>query len=349
MPNMASRSATSVLVVAMMGGVCSLSPVRSEEVETFYKGRNIQLVIATSAGGDYDIRARLIARNIGRHIPGNPQVIPQNMPGGGGLQAANWVASVASRDGTVLVSLVQSAPMNQLMDGEGVRYDAGKFLWIGNTTSSPNTVVTWHTTGVRTLEEAKQKEVVLGAGGLATQAVFYPLVMNATLGTKFKLIHGYPGGNETNMAMERGETGGRGSNSWASWVATKPDWLREKKINILVQIGLKKHPQLADVPLLMELGQTPEDRAILRFMSTDTEFSRAINTTEGVPAARLEALRRAFDATMKDPQFLSEIDRLKADLSTSTGEEVQRIVADYLATPRSVVDRAKSILGSASK
>src|SRR5262245_11641584 len=164
------------IIAAALPAMATISGgAAADDVADFYKGRNVQLVIATSAGGDYDIRARLIARNIGRHIPGNPTVVPQNLPGGGGLQAANWTASIAPHDGSVLVSLVQSAPRNQLMGGQGVQYDAAKFLWIGNTTRTPNTVVTWHTTGVTTIEQATEKEVVLGAGGLATVAVYYPL------------------------------------------------------------------------------------------------------------------------------------------------------------------------------
>lgn len=234
--------------------------------------------------------------------------------------------------------------MHQLLDGSGPPFDAGKFNWIGNTTKSPNTVAIWHTTDVRTVEDARRKEVILGATGTAGGAVHYPMIMNALLGTKFKIVMGYPGGNDVNLAMERGEIAGRGSNSWVSWKSTKPDWLKEKKIHMLVQIGLTKHPDLPDVPLLIDMAANEQDRAVLKFISADTAFARALATTPDTPADRVNALRRAFDAVMKDPDLVTEAEKAQRDLSADRGEDVQRVVLELINTAPAVIERTKGIL-----
>jgi hypothetical protein len=220
---------------------------------------------------------------------------------------------------------------------------------IGSTTESPNVVNSWHTTGIRTIEDVKVKELVVGAPGTATASVYYPKVMNAVIGTKFKIITGYPGGNDVNLAMERGEVGGRGSNSWASWKSTRPQWIAEKKIHILVQIGPRRHPELADVPLLTELTANDADRAVMQFMSADIVLSRAAVTTPETPPERVAALRRAFEATLQDPQFLAEADQAKMDISPVSAEQAQRAAASIIDTPPGVLARTKSLLESPTK
>jgi tripartite-type tricarboxylate transporter receptor subunit TctC len=321
------------------------STAAAEPVADFYRGKSISMIIATAPGGDYDLRARLVARHIGRHIPGNPAIVPRNMPGGVGIQAANYMASVAAQDGTSLHAIMQNMSTHQALGGAGVEYDTRKFFWIGNTTDTPNTISSWHTTGIRTIQDAMARELVIGAPGTATASVYYPKSLNELVGTKFKIVTGYPGGNQVNLAMERDEVGGR-INSWASWKATKPDWLQEKKIFMIVQIAIKRDPELADVPTAIELAKTDEDKAVMTFLSADIPISRAYVTTPGVPADRVTALRRAFDATMKDPQFIAEAAKLHMDMSPSTGEEAQRF-SDLIAnTPAPVLARAKAIIES---
>ncbi|MPZ38630.1 MAG: hypothetical protein GEU95_11270 [Rhizobiales bacterium] len=320
------------------------STVAADPVADFYRGKSISMVIATAPGGDYDLRARLISRHMGRHIPGNPTIVPRNMPGGVGIQAANYMATVAAQDGTALHAIMQSMSTHQALGGAGAEYDTRKFFWIGNTTDTPNVINSWHTTGIRTIQDVMTRELVVGAPGQATNSVYYPKALNDLVGTKFKIVSGYPGGNPVNLAMERGEVGGRGSNSWASWKATKPDWLREKKIFILVQIALKRNPELPDVPTMIELAKTDEDKAVMRFLSADIPVSRAYVTTPGVPADRVNALRRAFDATMKDPQFIAEAAKLNMDMSPSTGEEAQKFAESIANTPSQILARAKTIL-----
>lgn len=337
------RTAVGAIILALVM-VGSSTPVSAQSVADFYRGKTISMVIATAPGGDYDLRARLIARHMGRHIPGEPVIIPRNMPGAVGVQAANWLATVAPRDGTVIHAIMQNMSAYQALGGSSVEFDTRKFFWIGNTTDTPNVINSWYTTGIKTIQDVMTRELVVGAPGTATSSVYYPKALNEIVGTKFKIVSGYPGGNNVNIAMERGEVGGRGSNSWASWKSTHPDWIAEKKIYILVQIALKRHPELADVPTMIELAKNDADRAVLRFLSADIPISRAYVTTPGTPPERVEALRRAFDATMKDPAFLAEAKKSRMDISPSTGEEAQKFSEMIANTPPAVLARAKAIL-----
>jgi tripartite-type tricarboxylate transporter receptor subunit TctC len=319
-------------------------PARADAVADFFKGKTISMVIGLSTGGDYDLRARMLARHMPRHIPGSPTMVPRNMPGAGGLAAANWLTKVAPRDGTAILMVTQNMPLAQALGLSGVEFDARQFNWIGNTTDTPNVITVWAASGVRTVEDAKRKELSIAATGVGTGAYYYPVAANEVAGTKFRLVPGYPGGNEMNMAMERGEVDGRGSNSWAAWKSTRPQWLEQKKIVNLVQIGLKRHPELADVPLLLELATNDLDRRTMALISAETAIARAIATAPGVPEDRVQAFRRAFDATMKDAQFLKEAEQQNFDISPAPGEEVQKIVADILDAGPDVVARARAIV-----
>ena len=315
---------------------------QGQSVEDFYKGKTISMVIGYSPGGGYDTYARLVARFMGDHIPGKPNIVPRNMPGASSRVAAAYVYNVAPKDGTTLATGDQSLALAQAM-GEKLQFDVTKFNFIGNPSAENNTTVTWHTSPVKTIDDAKRVEVPVGATGGSTSSQ-YPRAMNALLGTKFKVILGYPGGNDINLAMERGEVAGRGSNSWASWKATRPEWLKEKKINILVQIGLRKSPDLPDVPLLIDLAANPEDRAVLRLLSSPSAIGRPIFTTPGVPEERVNALRAAFDATVKDPAFLEEAKKAGLEVDPVSGKELQEIVNDIVNTPEPIAKRLAEII-----
>jgi tripartite-type tricarboxylate transporter receptor subunit TctC len=345
-PEGLSRIVSSLL--ALIGICVATLPAQADAVADFYRGKQINLVVGTSAGNDYDFRGRLIARHMGRHIPGEPTIVPRNMPGAGGVNAANWLATIAPRDGTTLHMIMTNMMAAQAIGTHGVTFDTRKFHWIGNTTSTPNVTNSWHTSGITKIEQTKTRELVLGAPA-GTAGVTYGTVMNALVGTKLKIVTGYPGGNEVNLAMERGEVEGRGSNSWASWKSTKPEWIAQKKIIILVQVGLKRDPDLPELPLLLELATNDLDRKVLTFLSAETALSRSLVTTADVPAERVEALRRAFDATMKDPAFLAEADKAKMDISGMTGEESQTIADSIVNTPPEVIARAKVVLGDLLK
>jgi len=335
-------------LLALIGSCTVFSSAQADAVSDFYRGKQISVVIGTSAGNDYDFRGRLIARHMGRHIPGEPTIVPRNMPGAGGINAANWLAAVAPRDGTTLHMIMTNMMAAQAIGTQGVTFDTRKFRWIGNTTSSPNVTNSWHTSGITNIEQTKTRELVLGAPA-GTAGVVYGTVLNALVGTKLKIVTGYPGGNEVNLAMERGEVQGRGSNSWASWKSTKPEWIAQKKIIMLVQVGLARNPDLPDVPLLLELAGNDLDRKVLTFLSAETALSRSLVTTADVPADRVQALRRAYDATMLDPQFLADADKAKMDISAMTGEESQNIADQIVNTPPAVIARAKVVLGDLLK
>ena len=244
----------------------------AQSVADFYKGKTIQIVVGFGAGGGYDLYARALGRHLGKHVPGNPNVVVQNMEGAGSVRAANYVYAGSPQDGTVIAAVNQNAPMYQLLGGAGAKFEAAQLQWLGSMTNSNGTVYTWHTSGIKTLDDAKLKEVPMGAVGAQSDSVIFPNLINELLGTKFKPITGYAGSTQIHLAMERGEVMGRGGNSWASVQTANLSWIKENKINMLVQVGFEKEPELPDVPLLLDLvkdedrqgrdqGGQPADRA----------------------------------------------------------------------------------------
>jgi len=339
----------SIYATILLSGLTVTSAVHADAIADFYHGKTMQMIIATSPGGDYDTRGRLLARHLNRLIPGEPTIVPQNMPGGVGIAAANHMAAAAPRDGTVLHMLMQNMPAHQAIGGQGVKFDTRKLIFVGNTTDTPNVINSWHTTGITKIEQVKTQELIVGAAGTATPAAYYPAALNAMAGTKFKIVAGYPGGNDVNLAMEKGEVGGRGSNSWASWKSLNPKWIAEGKVHILVQIGLQRAKDLPDVPLLFELATNEVDREVLRFISADTAISRSAVTTPDVPPERVKALRKAFMDTMKDAQFLGEANKMGLDISPLSGEESQAVADKIVAARPEVIERAKLILEGTGK
>jgi tripartite-type tricarboxylate transporter receptor subunit TctC len=337
-----------LLLISVIVFGASGPPAAAETVADFYRGKTISMIVGNPVGNDYDYRGRLIARHIGRHIPGNPMVVPRNMPGAGGLVAANWMSKLAPQDGTALFMIAQPHAPGQAMGLPNIQFDVRAFHWVGNTIDTPNVITAWHTSGVRTIADVMARELVVG-GTTGTNSVVYPAVLNAMAGTKFKVVTGYPGGGELNLAMERGEIQGRGSNSWAAWKSTKQQWLAEKKIIMLVQIALKRVSDLPDVPLLFELAKNDFDRRVLTFLSADTAISRAVVTTPNVPPERVEVLRRAFDATMKDKAFLAEAAEARMDIVPSTGEAAQQVAQSIIDTDPKVVARARDLVNAAGK
>ena len=331
-------------VIAALSAGFLITAAHAQTAEEFYRNKTIDFIVPTSPGGDYDLRSRLLARHFPRMIAGNPQVVVRNMPGGLGIAAANWLAKVAPRDGSALHMIFQNMPTLQAIGAKEVQFDVRQFGWIGNTTDTPNVINSWHTTGITKIEDVFQRELVVGAPGAASSSYVYPAAMNALLGTKFRIVAGYPGGNDVNLAMEKGEVGGRGSNSWVSWKSNHPHWLAEKKIHILVQIGLERAADLKDVPLIWELAKNPDDREVLKFISSDVGIARAVVTTPGVPAERLAALRRAYDTMMKDADFLAEAQKIKMDISPSSGAAAQAVAEAMLTAKPEVIARAKVLI-----
>jgi tripartite-type tricarboxylate transporter receptor subunit TctC len=334
------------IALASFVGFLFQAPAAAQDAEAdFYKGKTIDFYIGYTPGGAYDIYARLVARHLGNHIAGKPTVVPVNMPGGGGRRVMGYVFNVAPQTGIAIATADQSLVLQQAVDDPSILFDINKISWVGNPLADNNSVATWHTTGVRTVEEAKRTEVVLGATGANTSAQI-PEAMNVILGTKFKIATGYPGGNDIYLAMERGEVGAR-FNSWSAWKAARPAWVRDGKINVLTQIGMSKAPDLPDVPLLMDLATDPADRALLMLLSAPSALGRQIFTSPQIPPSRLKTLRDAFNATVEDPAFLDEAKRMGLDINPVSGAEMQKIVAEILATPKPITDRLRTIIAPA--
>lgn len=342
--NLVRKSGGVMVASILAAGFVFSGTAQADSVSDFYAGKRITVVIGYGPGGGYDEYARLLARFMGEHIPGKPTMVPQNMPGAGSRNAANWLYNLAPKDGTAVATLSQTTPTDQALGQPGIRFDVRKFNWIGNMVVVNNTLAVWHTTGIKTLEEATKKQLTIGATGASSPSVLYPQVSNNLLGTKFKIITGYPGGGDINIALERGEVDGRGSNSWASWKSTKADWLKEKKINILFQVGPKREPDLADAPLWSELAKNEEQRRVLEILSGDVAVGRPIIGPPGVPADRVKALREAFDATMKAPDFVAAAAKQKMDINPMNGEALQQVASKIVDVPPNVIAMVKEAI-----
>lgn len=314
----------------------------AQGVAEFYKGKTINLLIGVAAGGEYDLHARLAARVLGRHIPGNPTIVPQNMTGAGGLKMANYLYEVAPKDGTYIGMLANSFPAMQATGEPGVQFDAAKFFWLGSISPTVETMAAWKSTGVKTIEDAMKTEVVAGATGKGAITYTFPKMLNDLIGTKFKIVLGYPGGNDVNVAMERGEVGAR-NNTWSAWKATRADWLKNKDIAILVQAG-PTAKDLPGVPNVEDLARSDDDRRVMQLIISGTKLGRPLATTPGVPAERVKALRDAFDAAMKDPDFLQAAQNANVEVDPVSGVAIQKVVEDVLATPKPLIARAKEII-----
>jgi tripartite-type tricarboxylate transporter receptor subunit TctC len=321
--------------VALTAGAASAQ----QSVADFYKGKSIDLYIGYTQGGGYDLYARFTAKHMEKHIPGNPNIVPRQMVGAGGQKAAAYVYEVAPKDGTVLAATAQELPLEQALGTMQIKFDSTKVNWIGNPSVDNNVVTMWHTSGVKSVEDAKQKQYVMASTGASSSSAQYPQVMNTLMGTKFKILSGYPGGRDMDLAMERGEVHGRGSQAYASYKSTQPDWLRDKKVIFIAQVGLKKEAELPDVPLLMDLASNPDDKAALRLLSTPTAVGRPLYTTPGVPAERVAALRRAYDLTIKDPAYLADMKKAGLEVNSMSGEELQKLAQEVVSTPKPIVER----------
>ena len=320
-------------------------PARAADDATFYAGKQITVIVPSEASGAYNGYSRLLVRHWGKYIPGNPSFIVQNMPGGGGLTAANHLGNRAARDGTVVGAFFASAPSTPLVSPDAALYDGNTLSWIGSITTDPFVGYVWHTSPFKALAEAKTREVIMGGPqGVGTAGVDYAILAKEMAGLKLKIVAGYPGSGDVKLAMERGEVHGTFANGYASLKSSEPAWLTDKKIVIFVQHGLTRHRDLPDVPLLIDQVSDPLDRQALEFMLARQEFARPFATPPDVPAARVEMLRRAFDAVMKDPNFLAEA--AKANLPVDgplTGEQVAVLVKRVTATPKAAVDRIQDL------
>jgi tripartite-type tricarboxylate transporter receptor subunit TctC len=310
----------------------------------FYKGKNVDLYIGYSVGGGYDVYARMVARHMGKHIPGNPTLVPKNMEGAGSLRLVNWLYNVAPKDGSVFATIGRGTAFNPILGIPGAQFEGPKFTWIGSANDEVSVCATWHTTGVTKFDELMTKEIAVGGTGASDDTVQFPRVLNGVLGTKMKIVSGYPGGNDAVLAMERGEVHGRCGWSWSSVMATHKNWLDEKKINILLQLALQKHPDLPNVPLVTDLAKTDEQKQILRLIFARQVMGRPFVAPPGIPQDRAEALRKAFMDTMKDKEFLAEAEKAGLEITPVPGEQIQKLVQDVYNTPPEIAKKAAEII-----
>jgi len=340
----AFRRALAVTTFFATSALCAVTPARADAIEDFYKGKTVSLIVSSSTGGGYDTLARLLTRFISRHLPGQPNIVIRNMPGAGGIVATNHLYTLAAKDGSVIGAVQNNTPFEPLFGTKEAQYDPTKFNWLGSPSVETSILTVWHTAPASNLEEARKNELKMGSSGANSTPSFYGRLLNETLGTKLKLIVGYPGQNDALLAMERGELDGYPSVFYNSLVSTRPNWLPEKKVKLIVQYGAEKLPQFPDVPFVLDLVKNEEDRQLWRAAVGPIATGRPYLLPPGVPQDRVVAMRKAFWDAFNDKEFLSE--QAKASLGADTprtGEQIQDIIVQSYRSPPAVVERLKKL------
>jgi tripartite-type tricarboxylate transporter receptor subunit TctC len=315
----------------------------AQSVEEFYRGRSVRLIVAAAVGGGADLYARVLARHLGRHIPGHPNLIIQNTPGAAGLLVARQIQNSAPGDGSVVALLQRNNLLEPLLSDRDVGFDPRKVTWIGSLNKDTYLIFSWHTSGVRTIEDATRKELILGNTGGGNENVTFPLLLNQTIGTKFKFVRGYRGNGDLTIAIERGEIQGRAI-TWTTLRGDHPDWLSEKKINVIVQLALKRNPDLPEVPSAMEYVKDEKDRRLYELLLATLEAGRPFAVAKGTPPDRVAGLRNAFAELSQDGEFLKDLQQRGGSIEFMAGEEIEQLISSIYATPRDVIDRARTLV-----
>jgi tripartite-type tricarboxylate transporter receptor subunit TctC len=336
---MRARSLSWLLPVLVL--LHGLSPA-SASADEFYKGKTVKFIIGSGAGGGYDLFGRLMARHIGKHLPGQPVVTPQNMPGAGSVAAANYMYNIAPKDGLALAIASPSLPLIEALETSGARFKAANLHWVGRVSSIVNVMVAWHSSSVKTLEDARKREVLISAISATSPLTLLPRVMNATAGTKFKLIRGYADSAATLLAMERGEVEGT-TVSWATLKTAKADWIADRSVHVLTQFGLARSRELAGIPAAVEAAASPDDKQLLSLFVSGADVGYAAFTSPGVPSERVELLRQAFADMVKDAAFQEDAKRLGIDLDPMGGQDLQKLIEGMSVFPNVVRERAKEV------
>src|ERR1700722_9368601 len=335
------RGAWLALVLASLSLV--MPPAAAETPAEFYKGKTITLITSTGVGGTYDVVARLVARYMPRYIPGNPTIIVQNMPGGGNVIATNYMYNIAPKDGTAIATIHSAMPLQQALEAGGVRYDSDQFNWLGSTGSQNEVILVWHSAGIKTLEQVVEKEIILGGTGSGAGIVLLPVLVNNLLGTKFKIVTGYRTSEDVNLGMERGEVQARAF-GFDSITSQHPDWITEHKVNFLVQSGTRRDKRLPDVPLVTELARNDEQRRVFQLFSSAPALGQPYVAPPGLPADRLDVLRKAFAAMLRDKDFLADAEKIRFTIDAMNGDEVAEIVHQTTHAPTDIVAKAKAAI-----
>ena len=319
------------------------SSASAQSVADFYKGKTVTLTIGTDAGGGYDQYARTLARYMGKHIPGQPNFIAKNMPGAGGLVATNRIYAIAPKDGTEFGTAHRGIPIMPLL-GQADNFDASKFIWIGSMNQEVAVCYSWHTSPVKTFQDLMSKELIVGTTGKGADLSSFEQPLINLLGAKLKVIHGYEGGQNIDRAVEQGEIQGRCGVSWSSMLARNTQWLRDKKINILVQLGIGKHEDLPNVPSAQDFAKSPEDKVILDLLLTPQLIGRPYFGPPGMPVDRAQALRDAFNATLQDPGLLAEAAKQKLEVELVKGEQIEKLINQAYSAPPAVIAKAREAI-----
>jgi tripartite-type tricarboxylate transporter receptor subunit TctC len=331
------------IVCATALAVMFSAPTLAQSGGETLAGKTVTMVIGFGPGGGYDRWGRTVARHIGKHLPGNPTVVPQNMPGAGSLVAANHLYSAAPKDGTSLGIIARDAALAELTGMQGARFDATKFSWIGSPAVETNVCVAFHTAKVKTAKDLFEHELIIGNTGPGTGTYTYPKALTGLLGMKFKQIAGFPASTDVFLAIERGEVEGI-CESLDSALEKRPEWIKEKKLNILFQAGAEPNPQIKDVPFIMDFAKTEEQKQALRFLYAGQGIGRPFVAPPDLPADRLKMLRDAFNATMKDPDFIADVKKQKIELEPQTGEQLEKLIKELFATPKPVIQKVSELV-----
>jgi tripartite-type tricarboxylate transporter receptor subunit TctC len=338
--NTMNRGFPALAFAALLAG---LVPAQAQSVEDFYRGKSITLAIGFTPGGGYDLYARHLARHMSKYIPGRPTIVPQNMAGAGSLRAANFIYSAAPKDGTAFGTFARTTGLNPLLES-GATFDGTKFTWLGSVTNDISLCVTWHTSKANTWENFLKYPTNLGGQAPSSEPDIFANLYKNVFGAPIKLVPGYPGTNEITLAMERGEVDGLCGLSWSTIQTRHLQWLKEKKINLLVQASFKKDPEIGDVPLVMELTKDSEKLQILKLILAAQEMARPFAAPPGIPRDRADALIAAFDATMKDAEYLADAKKSRIDVNPVTGPDIDKLLAELYATPKDVIQKASQAI-----
>lgn len=315
-----------------------------EPVVDFYAGKTLQMVIGYSVGGGYDIYGRTLARYMGKHIPGNPTIVPQNMPGAGSLRAVNYLARAAPKDGTVFGTFARGAAMEPLLEPKAVPFDPNSLKWIGSITNEVSTCAFWHTSSIKTWADMQRMHYTIGGTGASSDTDVFPKVIRNFFHLPLKLVTGFPGGQDVVLSLQRGEIDGRCGWSWTSLISRNRELYDSKQIVVPLQLGLRKHPDLPDVPLVMDLSSDPKVKAALKLIFSRQAMARPFAAPAAVPPERLQALRDAFDATMRDPDFLREATKLELEVAPVRGLKIEQLMKEIYATSPDIVQLARDAM-----
>ena len=325
---------------ALMMALTLAQPAAAQAPAEFFKGKTLTIYVGLSAGGGYDMNARLLSRHIGKYIPGNPTVVVRNMPGAGGLVMTNHVANVSPKDGLHLGAPQRGVPFEPLLGQDSkAKFDPRTLNWIGSVNSDTSIALVHKRTGIKSWKDLRNRDTIIAGTGVGTESVVVPYVLRNLMGLKFKVIAGFPGGSEMNLALARGEVDGRGTFSWTSLKPNYKEWIESGDYVMLFQMGLRKHKDLPDVPLVIDLAESEDLKRLLKIQFTAFELGRPIFAAEGVPADRIAALRKAFDESMKDKDLMLEAEKSDQEVNPMSGQEMQDIFKEIYETPKDLVAR----------